>query len=155
MPIDRKYIDGLIGQRVRIEHVNGGRHTGVITEGGDNACFTLRKDGMPDTANGYLFNLVDIESVTRVYDLRRRGEDHDGHTINIGQVTVGEPLPKHDQPIDTEDILTMKVLRDEILRLQGENAKLAAIVNELAMLYEDHTGAVPVISTGEVVADRG
>ena len=72
MPIDRKYIDTLIGQRVRIEHVNGGRHTGVITEGGDNACFTLRKDGMPEGADGYYFNFVDVESVAKVHDLTSR-----------------------------------------------------------------------------------
>ena len=31
--------------------------------------------------------------------------DHDGHTVNVGPVTVGETLPKAD-PIDTDAIRT-------------------------------------------------
>lgn len=34
--------------------------------------------------------------------------------------------------------------------LRAENAALAATVNELAILFEDHTGAPPHISTGVV-----
>ncbi len=49
----------------------------------------------------------------------------------------------------------------EVRRLRAENAELAAAVralndtvNELAILFEDHTGAPPHISTGVVEPQR-
>lgn len=49
-------------------------------------------------------------------------------------------------PGDLEDLLY--AFCDEIDRLRG-------LVNELAMLYEDNTGAPPHTSIGPVEADRG
>ena len=66
-------------------------------------------------------------------------------------------------PIDTDDIRDeingaefwqmrawVEDLLPEVERLRVENTALAATVNELAILFEDHTGAPPHISTGVV-----
>lgn len=86
MPIDRKYIDTLIGQRVTVEYRHGGRVTGVVTSGGDDVHFSLNTSSKD--LPGYTISFRDVESVTRV---------HDGHTINIGPVTMGEPPTTREQ----------------------------------------------------------
>lgn len=43
----------------------------------------------------------------------------------------------------------------EVDRLRFENTALADTINELAVLYEDQTGAPPHISTGVVEPNRG
>lgn len=68
--------------------------------------------------------------------------DHDGHTINVGPVTIGEPLPKAvADPIDTDAVRrivasgprpsyadTIDQLCGEVDRLRAENDRLRAVV---------------------------
>ncbi len=58
------------------------------------------------------------------------GADHDGHTINVGAVTVGKTLP----PLDDPHPCSCRVCAAarEFNRMRAENTALAAVLADIA-----------------------
>ncbi len=78
--------------------------------------------------------------------------DHDGHTINVGPVTVGETLPKAD-PIDTDDARREVCLTGTFSRpiaLCDEVDRLRAVVRAADEVWRCHRcGGGGLIAPGD------
>lgn len=96
--------------------------------------------------------------------------DHDGHTVNVGPVTIGEPLPVAD-PIDIDATVVsllrsygpnerdINVICNEVDRLRSENEHLRVALINCDQQRKEYQRRLDAISRNldgfDLEADRG